>query len=129
MHLEVQGRVSGGHAFARFVSLDGPRQQLAELAQKHDTLLSRFELLENLFNKIPSPVWIRNKDGNLAYANPAYAHAVEARDSDSAVKHNKSLFDHTERQTIALNLAENGSIRNGRETPWETSVTYSSSTA
>ncbi len=109
-YIEVQGRVSGGQAFARFIPLDGPKQELAELEQNHQSLLSRFELLENLFNKIPSPVWIRNRDGDLAYVNPAYAHAVEAKDIDSAVKHNKSLFDQSERTTIAVSLAESGSI-------------------
>jgi signal transduction histidine kinase/PAS domain-containing protein len=102
--IEAQGRVSGGHAFVRFILLEGARNQIATMKRKHETLLARFGLLESLFEKIPAPVWIRSVDGKLAYVNSAYAKAVEAEDTDQAVNENKSLFDRGERETIQREL-------------------------
>ncbi len=106
--IETQGRVSGGYAFARFILLDGARQELAKISTDHAALYNRFALLENLFEKLPAPIWIRNKDGKLAYANAAYAKAVEAENSDVAVTNNRPLFDQNERDDIAKSLLENG---------------------
>lgn len=106
--IEVQGRVSGGNAFARFIMLEGTRQALARISTDHSALYERFALIEALFEKLPSPVWITNARGELAYTNGAYANAVDCEDSDSAVRCNKQLFDQKERAAIANQLKEAG---------------------
>lgn len=106
--LETQGRVSGGYAFVRFILLDGTRQELAKISTDHATLYSRFALIENMFENLPTPIWIRNNNGKLAYANSAYAKAVDSENSDMAVKDDKQLFDSKDRENIASVLAESG---------------------
>lgn len=102
--IEVQGRVSGGHAFARFIHLEGAKEKLAQVTSEHNDLYKRFELIETLFQALPSPVWIRSSDGKLAYVNPAYADAVEAGNADQVIKSNKQLFDSKERIQIHSEL-------------------------
>jgi signal transduction histidine kinase len=102
--IEAQGRVSGGHAFVRFILLDGAREELAKINLAHSNLFKRFALLERFFEKLPSPVWIKSDDDKLAYVNTAYAHAVEASDTDSVILDNKALFDRAEREIISSAL-------------------------
>ena len=106
--LEAQGRVSGGQAFVRFVVLDGTRENLANVNRDHQQLMRRFSVIEQLFEALPSPLWIRSRDGQLAYANPAYAAAVEAEDADMAVRGDKSLFDAKERSLLQAELEAKG---------------------
>ncbi len=106
--IETQGRVSGGHAFVRFILLDGTRQELAKVSMAHANLFSRFALLEKFFERLPSPVWINTSDGKLAYVNAAYAKAVDAADADTAVSQNSPLFDSAEREVIARALENEG---------------------
>jgi len=106
--IEAQGRVSGGHAFVRFVLLEGARDQIAKMKRKHETLMARFGLLEALFDKHPSPIWIQTGDGRLAYVNSAYSNAVEAENADEAISENKSLFDQSEREVIERQLKAEG---------------------
>lgn len=102
--MEAQGRVSGGHAFVRFILLDGARQELAKVSMAHTSLFKRFALLERFFEKLPSPVWIKSNDDKLAYVNAAYVDAVEAADADSVISDNKVLFDSAERALISTAL-------------------------
>lgn len=103
---EAQGRVSGGHAFVRFLPLDSMRSELARLEAEHDRLGRRFSLLDALLEKLPEAFWIHGRDGKLAYANPAYAKAVELDDPDKAIAENRPLFDKKERQIIQSALEE-----------------------
>lgn len=99
--IEAQGRVSGGHAFVRFILLDGARQELAKVSMAHTSLFKRFALLEKFFETLPSPVWIKGNDDKLAYVNTAYVNAVEASDADNAIAENRALFDRAEREVIS----------------------------
>ena len=107
--LEAQGRVSGGQAFVRFVMLDGARESLARVSRENKQLMDRLGVIEKLFETLPTPLWIRSRDGALAYTNPAYAAAVDAEDCDDAVRNNKDLFDSKERAILSANLGKNGS--------------------
>lgn len=98
--IEAQGRVSGSHAFVRFLLLEGAHETIARLKQKQQGLSDRFALMEAMFETLPAPFWIRDAEGRLLYANPAYADAVEAASIEEAVQQNKSLFDARERGMI-----------------------------
>ena len=108
--VEAQGRVSGGQAFVRFVILDGTRENLAKLTKDYNQLMGRLGIIEKLFDNLPAPLWIRSRDGVLAYVNPAYAAAVEAEDGDDAVRNNKDLFDAKERAFLSASLEKNGAV-------------------
>ncbi len=103
--IEAQGRVSGSQAFVRMILLDGTREALAGLTRSHQQLLDRFSVIERLFETMRSPVWIKARDGSLAYVNPAYASAVDCSDADQAVRDDRQLFDAKERELIQAALA------------------------
>lgn len=103
---EAQGRVSGGHAFVRFLPLDSMRSELARLEADHDRLGRRFSLLDALLEKLPEAFWVSGRDGKLVYANPAYARAVDLDDPEKAIEENRPLFDSKERQIIQSALGE-----------------------
>ena len=103
---EAQGRVSGGHAFVRFLPLDSMRSELARLEAEHDRLGRRFSLLDALLEKLPEAFWVSGRDGKLVYANPAYAKAVDLDDPERAIEENRPLFDSKERQIIQSALDE-----------------------
>ena len=98
--LEAQGRTSGGHAFVRFMELGGERAALAKLESDHVNLLSMIDCVQNLFEKMDMPVWLKDKENKLFWANQAYANAVDASDGEVAVTKNIQLFDSAERKEI-----------------------------
>lgn len=107
----VQGRVSGGYAFARFTPLAGTRQDLLALRKDHQKLLSRFSLIETLFETMPSPIWLRTGTGDFEYANAAYRKAVDAQTIDEVTEGSRELFDRAERRRIEEGLKSDQSFR------------------
>jgi len=70
--------------------------------------MRRFSVIEELFDALPAPLWIHSRDGNLAFANQAYAMAVEAQDADTAVNEDRTLFDSKERGILQTALDGDG---------------------
>lgn len=62
--IEVQGRVSGGNAFARFIALNNLRAELAELQVERERLLASVSTFQELLDSIEQPVWRRNGEVN-----------------------------------------------------------------
>ncbi|MBL4891637.1 MAG: PAS-domain containing protein [Rhizobiaceae bacterium] len=98
--LEAQGRTSGGHAFVRFIELGGERAALAKLESDHVQLLSTIDNVQKLFEKIDMPIWLKDKENKLFWANQAYANAVDASNGEAAVTQDIQLFDGAERGEI-----------------------------
>ena len=53
-----------------------------------------------LIEALPSPVWTRDDAGKLVFVNPAYAHAVEAKDAADAVERGVELLDRAARDEL-----------------------------
>ncbi len=83
--IEVQGRAIAGRAVLRLKDAGGIKRELVDLAERHQALRSDVSSLRALVEKLPLPVWICNAAGRLTFVNAAYAHAVEAPDSDTVV--------------------------------------------
>jgi PAS domain-containing protein len=83
--LEAQGRVSGGRAFVRFVSLNNLRAQLAELQLERDRLHGSISTFQTLLDAVDTPSWQRTPDGRLAWVNDAYSEAVQAPSKQAAL--------------------------------------------
>ncbi|MCO5734645.1 PAS domain-containing sensor histidine kinase [Rhizobium sp. SSA_523] len=98
--LEVQGRVSGGKAFVRFIALDNLRAELAELKIERERLVSSINLFQSLLDALEQPVWHRDRDGNLAWVNHAYSDAVEATSPAQAVEEGREFLGTIARETI-----------------------------
>ncbi len=98
--LEVQGRVSGGRAFVRFVALNNLRAELAEIKIERDRLASSINLFQKLLDSIDMPVWQRDREGKLSWVNEAYGDAVEAASPEQAVTEGREILSTIAREKI-----------------------------
>ncbi|NWJ23109.1 PAS domain-containing sensor histidine kinase [Rhizobium sp. RM] len=98
--IEVQGRVSGGNAFARFVALNNLRAEHAELQVERERLIASISTFQELLDSLEQPVWRRNGDGELTWVNHAYAQSVDARDASLAITEKRELLNTVTRQKI-----------------------------
>jgi len=108
--IEVQGRAIAGRAVLRLKDAGGIKRELVDLAERHRTLRSEVSSLRALIDKLPSPVWMRNVAGQLTFVNAAYAHAVEASDTDAVIGKGIELFDKPARDIIARDRAAAGAF-------------------
>ncbi len=92
-HIEAEGRPVGGVAVLRIRDVTGAKRDHAAVAAKHKQLEDEIELVRNLLELMPAPIWIRNADGKLAFANRAFASAVEVADPDEVTARNLELLD------------------------------------
>ena len=98
--LEVQGRVSGGKAFVRFIALNNLRAELAELKIERERLRGSITLFQSLLDAIEQPVWRRDTEGRLAWVNHAYSDAVEAASPDQAIDETREFLGTIARENI-----------------------------
>ena len=120
--LEAQGRISGAHAFVRFVELTGTRAQLARLELDHARVSAEFDALSVLFEQMDAPAWLRDGDGRLVMVNRAYAHAVEGTNVDSVRRHGTPLLDRAHRETAERHHAETIADQPVRTSVWRARV-------
>lgn len=99
--IEVQGRASGSHAFVRFISLSGDRAALATLEAQHTRLMQTTDTMKSLLEAIPFPVWLRDQQAHLTWANQAYVEAVDGEDLDTVSAENSHLLDENARTHVA----------------------------
>lgn len=101
--LEADGRTAGGLATLRFRPLAGERRDITALASDAHKLGRQVERLSAVLDAAPLPVWLRNPEGKLTWVNQAYVAAVEAPDSDSAIKAGLVLADESRMDRSAAN--------------------------
>jgi nitrogen-specific signal transduction histidine kinase len=100
-YIEAQGSAVGGRALLRLRETTEERRELIELRGTLDEAKRGLAALAGLLDAIPQPVWHRTPDGRLAFANAAYAAAVEAPDREAAVESGLELLDRAAREQIA----------------------------
>src|SRR5262249_57821596 len=91
--IEAKGQVTGGRAILRLREVSGIRQELAELARRHQKHIDDSAAVCALIAALPTPVWAREEAGKLSFANQAYARAVEATDAGEAIQRGLELFE------------------------------------
>jgi signal transduction histidine kinase len=92
-HIEAEGRPVGGVAVLRLRDVTGAKRDHAAVAAKHKQLEDEIELVRNLLELMPAPIWIRDANGKTVFANRAYASAVEVSDPDDVTTRNLELLD------------------------------------
>ena len=100
-HIEAEGRPIAGAAVLRLRDVTGAKLDHAALAEQHRALANEVTGLRRLLDALPTPIWIRNAEGNLAYANRAFATAVEAADAGEASARGLELLDGESRMEAA----------------------------
>src|SRR5262249_54562905 len=98
--VEAEGRAIGGRAILRIKDVSGIKGEYINLAAQHHDLLRHTDTVRALIESLRSPVWTRRADGRLAFVNPAYAIAVEAKNAPEAVARNLDLLDRSGRASL-----------------------------
>jgi PAS domain-containing protein len=111
--IEVDGRVIGGRAVLRLRDVSGIKRELAELNARHERFAGEMDSLRSLIDALPSPVWARDLAGALVFANPAFARAVEAKDSADAISRGVEMLSRAARDEASRSRAA-GNAYTGR---------------
>ncbi len=106
--VEAMGRAVGGQAIVRIRELSGVRRELAESNLRYKTLLDETEMLRVFAGAAPWPIWAKDPQGVLRYANDAYAKATEANSAADAVHRNLELLESD--QCADMNRALNDNL-------------------
>jgi signal transduction histidine kinase len=107
--IEAQGRAIGGRAVLRLKDASGVKRELVELVTRYEKLSTEVGSLRALVEALPSPVWTRDKAGQLTFVNAAYTRAVEAKSAADAIERHLELLDSAARENIAQARAGSGS--------------------
>ncbi len=99
--LEVTGRTAGKRAVVRFREITGEQKSLAELKEQAAFVISEMDALRALADRLPFPLWRRDRTGRLTWANNAYAEAVGTSSPDSAIMAGRDLLEPQIRDAVA----------------------------
>jgi signal transduction histidine kinase len=108
--IEAMGRAIGGQAVLRIRELGGVRRELVESNLRYKTLLEETELLRDFTAAVPWPVWAKSAQGELRYANAAYAKATEASSVADAIHRNLELLESDQREEVSVALKDNSAF-------------------
>jgi PAS domain-containing protein len=97
-HLEADGRPIGASAVLRLRETTGARLEYAALGDRLRRFEREIEHIRALLEAVPAPVWLHDAEGRLAFANQAYASAVEAADAKDAIERGLELLDQSARE-------------------------------
>ncbi|WP_321337892.1 ATP-binding protein [uncultured Cohaesibacter sp.] len=98
--VEFRGRTSGGRALVQLRVLEGDEHDRVRL--EHEAARQRKELarMSTLLNSMPMPVWSRDEDGQLTWANDAYVKAVDGNDLEAVLEDQSELLDQRGREAV-----------------------------
>jgi signal transduction histidine kinase len=108
--IEVMGRAIGGQAIVRIREIGGVRRELAEATLRYKALLEETELLRDFAAAAPWPIWAKNTQGDLRYANSAYARATEAASVADAIHRKLELLETDQRDGVSRALKDNSTF-------------------
>ena len=104
-HLEADGRPVGSAVTMRLRDVTGERLARAEIEAENAELRGALGRMTSLVESLIQPVWLRDGDGRLVYANEAYARAVEAADGVAAVEGRTEFLDQSDRASATRSIA------------------------
>ena len=105
--VEAMGRATGGQAIVRIRELSGVRRELAEANLRYNTLLEETQLLRDFADGAPWPIWAKDAQGRLRYANTAYARVTEASSVSDAIQRNLELLESDQCADMSRALNDN----------------------
>lgn len=111
--LEADGRAAGGLATLRLRMLTGERMEMAKVTEDHRVLERQSQALNAILDSAPLPIWTRDADGRMNWANEAFLEAVEVEDSNVALATGVELVD-AEQRANALACVATGEIHRQR---------------
>jgi signal transduction histidine kinase len=109
--LEADGRTAGGLATLRLRWLTGERLEMSQLAQKYRALETEVAMMTGILDQAPMPVWVRDHDQRMTWANRAYLSAVDAESIDTVVENRLELLDPAHRDNARQALSSTSVAR------------------
>jgi len=103
--LEADGRTAGSLATLRLRGLTGERLEMSQLAQKYRSLEHKVAMLTGILNQAPMPVWMRNHERTITWANRAYLTAVDADSLDEVTERKLELIESAQRSRAQQELS------------------------
>jgi len=97
VELEAVGRVVAGRAVLRLRDISQTGHENARLTDRLRQLEHENHLSRVLMESLPMPIWMRNREGELRWANHAFVSMVERTSLEDAIKHHSWLLSHDER--------------------------------
>ncbi|MCP8938825.1 PAS-domain containing protein [Alsobacter sp. SYSU M60028] len=99
--MEAEGRPVMGRAVLRVRDVSGDRLEVIHLQDQHSRLADEADAMRAMLDALPQPLWLRDAEGRLSWANLAYARAVEAPTGAEAVSQGVELLDRAVRDEAA----------------------------
>lgn len=109
--VEAEGRPVLGRAVLRLREISGDRLELLHLKERMAATTDENVALRTMLDTIAMPMWLRDAEGRLTWANGAYARAVEAADGADAVAHALELLDRPVRDEAQRQRTRVGSYK------------------
>ena len=113
--IDVEGRTIGGRAILRLRDVTGDRAELLKTRAELATARSDLRSMTMLLDDVAYPLWIRDADDKLIWANQAYLRAVEAPSLDDAISRSVELLSERARDE-AKRQRKNGATYAARVT-------------
>jgi signal transduction histidine kinase len=96
--IEAEGRTLSGRALLRLRDVTGDRVELLRCREELGTVRGELKNLHGLLDSIAQPVWLRDGEGRVAWANQAYLAALDAKDLDTVRSRSLELLDRATRE-------------------------------
>ena len=100
-HIEAEGRAVFGSAVLRLRDVSSARQEMLALVQSNDGLKTEISGLRGMLDTLAQPIWLRNRDGAISWANEAYAFAVDAAHASDVIANQIEFLDYNNRNEAA----------------------------
>ncbi len=96
--IDAEGRTIGGRAILRLRDVTGDRSDLLKAKADLATARSDLRSMTMLLDDVAYPLWIRDTDDKLLWANQAYLRSVEAASLDDAINRSLELMSERARE-------------------------------
>ncbi|MCQ0987775.1 PAS domain-containing sensor histidine kinase [Jiella marina] len=109
--IEVSGKTLGGLAIVRFTMLEGLAKELSDLKSARNRAQATIETMQALFDQAPLPIWLRDRNGRLAWVNSAYVASVDATSVAETIDQQAEFLSEQDRLRIAKDLAAGNTFK------------------
>lgn len=99
--IDAEGRALGGIAILRLRDVTGERAELMRVRREMAQMRGDLDKLRAVLDVVDQPVWLRDGEGGLGWANRAYLAAVEAESVEDARARKLELLDSAARAKAA----------------------------
>jgi signal transduction histidine kinase len=108
-NLEADGRATGSRAVLRLRDVAGTKRDLVRILDQHRRLSTDLRVNRAMLNALPIPMWLKDEDGRIKWANEAYVAAVDATDAGEIYDKQIELLESRQRARIERSM-ERGEV-------------------